>query len=312
MTSFDRARCHLVISGHPALENSRDPRSHHTFFDANNSTTKTKKWLKVLTMDAESPASYASARQDDVEETPREPTVIDGSPLETPLHPNQLFPLNSVEFQRTALDGESSFSIRRNDEVEDDTDLISKEKAENLLLDVNMDEVAADDQFNPSDDESGGSNEDAVELEEAAEEELCERINTVIKLEDDTDKHVMVIQKDGLVIDVTDDIKLPEPDPSWKPPKRKVKNGEPEFSEVDNPMNWPRYCYKPFFKKKGPFDHYGLPTGCMPVPYDDKLKGRISNGWHFHYDRIPMLEILARSEEPCSWYWRRRCIRYVL
>ena len=37
-----------------------------------------------------------------------------------------------------------------------------------------MDEVATDEEFNPPDDESGGSNEDAIELEEAAEEELCE------------------------------------------------------------------------------------------------------------------------------------------
>ena len=55
-----------------------------------------------------------------------------------------------------------------------------------------------------------------------------------------------------------------------------LKKQQPEFSEVDNPGNWPEYCYRPKFKStgksnrpNGPYEYHALPTGVTPVPQDD-------------------------------------------
>ena len=42
-----------------------------------------------------------------------------------------------------------------------------------------------------------------------------------------------------------------KPDPEWRPPAR--KRGEPAFEDVDNPGNWPPFCYQSKFNKQGKY-----------------------------------------------------------
>ena len=188
----------------------------------------------------ESPASFASAMQEDSGDGLRAPPINDTvaeAEYETPLHPRTLaFERNSSE--NVALESNSTtLRLRGEDEIEDERNFISKEKAENLLVDVDMAEVEAEQEEIPLDDDSV-EDQDAAELEDGAEEQMAERLNVVIKQEDDSEYHVKVIQKDGLVIDLTDEIRLPKPDDNWVPPKRNEKLKEKAFDDVDNPGNW--------------------------------------------------------------------------
>ena len=48
-------------------------------------------------------------------------------------------------------------------------------------------------------------------------------------------------------------VKIPGAPPDWKVPAVAPKRGEPKWSSVDNPGDWPRYCFAPVFadrKKK--------------------------------------------------------------
>lgn len=81
------------------------------------------------------------------------------------------------------------------------------------------------------------------------------------------------------------EIKISRPPADWNAPKVEDKRGEPKFEDVDNPGDWPRYCFKPVFggrSKTTKYQHHALPTGAIPVPADDDGK-RLKNGWEFHY-----------------------------
>ena len=81
-------------------------------------------------------------------------------------------------------------------------------------------------------------------------------------------------------------IKIPSAPNDWKVPTVQTAKGEPDFDSVDNPGEWPRYCYRPVFvkggKDAGKYKHHQLPTGARPVPADGEGK-REMNGWKFHY-----------------------------
>eukprot|EP00957_Ditylum_brightwellii_P014025 1057868-Ditylum_brightwellii.AAC.1 len=54
----------------------------------------------------------------------------------------------------------------------------------------------------------------------------------------------------------------------WEPPT--VKVGQPNFTELGNPGDWPEFCYCLSFKKDGTYKGYKLPMDATLVP--------ISNG----------------------------------
>ena len=88
---------------------------------------------------------------------------------------------------------------------------------------------------------------------------------------------------------VTKDVKIYKPPTDWTIPMPRRDRDEPEFEEVDNPGNWPQYCFRPKYKK-GPaktsrikYSHHQLPTGAVPVPLNEEGK-RVVNGWELHYN----------------------------
>ena len=81
-------------------------------------------------------------------------------------------------------------------------------------------------------------------------------------------------------------INIYKPPPEWRPKDAEASRGEPPFSEVDNPGNWPEYCFKPKFesrKKASKYTHHCMPTGVRPVPVGVKGERSI-NGWQFYYN----------------------------
>ena len=80
-------------------------------------------------------------------------------------------------------------------------------------------------------------------------------------------------------------IKIHSTPPKWKAPAHAPLRGEPKWNNVDNPGDWPQYCFAPVFtdrKKNSKYLHHALPTGARPVP-KNKKGDRICNEWKFHY-----------------------------
>lgn len=86
---------------------------------------------------------------------------------------------------------------------------------------------------------------------------------------------------------VTKDVKIYKPPADWTIPSTRRDRDEPDFKEVDNPGNWPQYCFRPKFKKQPDkevkYSHHQLPTGAVPVPLNAEGK-RVVNGWELHYN----------------------------
>ncbi len=70
-----------------------------------------------------------------------------------------------------------------------------------------------------------------------------------------------------------EEIPIPKVPEDWVPPVRKVDKGEPPFSLVDNPGDWPQYAFRPEFAKDGTYKRHSLPTNAMPLP----LRGTLSS-----------------------------------
>ena len=61
-----------------------------------------------------------------------------------------------------------------------------------------------------------------------------------------------------------------------------AKPNDPPFSEVDNPRDWPNFCFRVVYDKKGVQKHYQQVTRVVPVP-KDRNGNRTINDWTFHY-----------------------------
>ena len=140
---------------------------------------------------------------------------------------------------------------------------------------------------------SNASAEDAKASEEAMDEAFWDRVNILIKKEDDTEAHVQ-IEDDGSGKDVFDmtrgstSISYPKVPTDWTPTAR--KGNQPAFEAIDNPGDWPEYCLRPKFakgdkKKNTPpsYAHHAMPTGARPVPVDNSTGKRVLNEWEFFY-----------------------------
>ena len=157
-------------------------------------------------------------------------------------------------------------------------------------------------EFNQLDDEAddgGDSDEEGVESEifdEAFVKAMIERNNHEGGMhveEINSGEIAFVIAEDG-VMNGVEDVNLSQtinkvPDDWIVPVKREEGSSEPDFEDVDNPGGWNSFIFRPVYKKTGTgknakykYMKHELPTGCRPVPVNDKGK-RESNGWEFFY-----------------------------
>eukprot|EP00957_Ditylum_brightwellii_P210193 15364660-Ditylum_brightwellii.AAC.3 len=51
-----------------------------------------------------------------------------------------------------------------------------------------------------------------------------------------------------------------------------------EKSEIDTPVNWPEFCYRPAFNKKGKYEGHKLSMGGKPVTFMTKGSKFIMEG----------------------------------
>ena len=82
------------------------------------------------------------------------------------------------------------------------------------------------------------------------------------------------------------DVKIQQPPKDYVPPRaQRERGGEPNFIDIDNPGEWPQYCYRPVFNNQdetSKYKHHCLPSGAMPVPENEDGERNV-NGWEFHY-----------------------------
>jgi len=84
------------------------------------------------------------------------------------------------------------------------------------------------------------------------------------------------------------EVRIYKPPSDWTIPMTRVDRNEPKFEDVDNPGDWPQYCFRTKFVKKTGSDnitysHHQLPTKAVPVPMNAQGKREV-NGWELHYN----------------------------
>jgi hypothetical protein len=128
---------------------------------------------------------------------------------------------------------------------------------------------------------------ESLELEEALEESLCDRLFILVKNKGSEEEVLdcernSVLLKKGLAVEIS----MPSAPSDWTPPIPKAEKGEPVFETVDNPGEWAQFTYRPKFQKTGTknYAHHSLPTGARPVQADPEGK-QVVNGWEFHYEK---------------------------
>jgi hypothetical protein len=102
------------------------------------------------------------------------------------------------------------------------------------------------------------------------------------------DSQASVIALDGCRVgERKRDIKIPGPPSDWVRQEHQPSRNEPKWVEVDNPGDWPAYCFRPIFASrntKSKYKHHQLPTGAMPFPKRPEDGKRMTDsGWEFFY-----------------------------
>ena len=98
-----------------------------------------------------------------------------------------------------------------------------------------------------------------------------------------------VVPLDGFKIgDGNQEVKIPRTPSDYVLPPHNTQRDEPAFADIDNPGNWPSYCFRPTFNnraKTSKYKDHQLPTGAVPFPKRTSDGKRITNtGWEFHYN----------------------------
>jgi len=145
--------------------------------------------------------------------------------------------------------------------------------------------------FNNDTGDRGDSDKEGEEVDihmEAAIQRTQARIDSAREAVDDAAEATG--QVEGVLTD--SNLTIPVPPPNYQPPLHREDRGEPAFSSVDNPGDWPEFTYRQVFKKDPKatgkdknvpkYSHHALPTGCRPVPADASGH-RAMNGWDFYY-----------------------------
>jgi hypothetical protein len=81
-------------------------------------------------------------------------------------------------------------------------------------------------------------------------------------------------------------VKVPKVPEDYVEPEVNHDRNEPLFEDVDNPGEWPRYCFQPKFESRSntsQYKHHAMPTGAIPVPADTNNGTRKIDGWEFFY-----------------------------
>ena len=90
--------------------------------------------------------------------------------------------------------------------------------------------------------------------------------------------------------DCKDEVRIPRVPKDFVAKEANAGRNEPKFEDVDNPGNWPNYCFRPEFQgnnrsRSSKYKHHQLPTGVMPHPKRASDGKRVTqNGWEFHYN----------------------------
>ena len=168
---------------------------------------------------------------------------------------------------------------------------------------LNMDDVQEEEK-ETGDGDSTGSADDVNPIDDAMSEAQTDRLQVLIKLEDDGEESAIMDSENKCLFVLTGlepEISVPEPPDDWVPDAPKTDRNEPLFAVVDNPGLWSQFTFRPKFAKKtskeaGAYAHHTLPTGCRPVPPNEGGE-RTQNGWAFHYNawNAEPTEFVARS-----------------
>ena len=201
--------------------------------------------------------------------------------VETPYHPTQLF--GSVDANQRRINDDVNIQNTNRSHP-------NHQRQRNLRVVLNMEDVVAE-RVEGGDTNSVVSADEARDLDDSAIEACRQRLMLMLKPGEDPEANVADDEQNGILVDLSGEIKIPQPKEGWTQPKNKAHMFEPPFEFVDNPGEWHGFSYKAKFAsektkvyKKGEYLWHSLPTGCRPVPVDAANDNkRIVDGWEFHY-----------------------------
>ena len=113
-----------------------------------------------------------------------------------------------------------------------------------------------------------------------------DQIGNMIIEEDDSS----VVALEGFKIgNGKSDVWIPRVPKDFVPPKHNLSRNEPPFQAVDNPGNWPQFCFVPEYQgnnrsRSSKYKHHQLPTGAVPFPKREDGKRINPQGWEFFYN----------------------------
>ena len=184
-----------------------------------------------------------------------------------------------------------SFEVRSDDDDDENVNLFEKEFEKDMKAgDGGDSDVEGEECFVHLNGEDGES-EDGGDSDSDVEVETVEKHGTkgkgILDLTNSSGEVVGdILYSEGDVV-VTNDgtpkkINIYQAPANWSR-ERYCDRGEPDFEDVDNPGEWPSFCFRPKFTKDKKYIRHSLPTGAMAVPINKKTGKRELNGWEFHY-----------------------------
>jgi hypothetical protein len=209
------------------------------------------------------------------------------SPEESPLASRALFPVGAVPDNANAAADDNNNNHTPAGNNNNDGYL---QRLLNREENLNMADVV-EEENETGDGDSTGSADDVNPIDDAMSEAQADRLQVLIKLEDDGEESAIMDAESKCLFVLTGlepEIAVPKPPDDWVPDVPKTDRNEPLFAAVDNPGFWSQFTFRPKFAKKsakeaGAYAHHTLPTGCRPVPPNDGGE-RTLNGWAFHYN----------------------------
>jgi hypothetical protein len=151
--------------------------------------------------------------------------------------------------------------------------------------------------------DSAASANECGDLDAAMQESFWNRVQVLVKQEDDAEyvEPVVEVEKANHIYDLTqgnDAFSYPKVPDDWKPSTR-AELGQPPFSQVDNPGNWPEYYTR---RRRNPRRTSIIPS--LPVPDHvlvppNKESERKLESWSFHYKGWDPETTADLSWDPC-------------
>jgi hypothetical protein len=173
--------------------------------------------------------------------------------------------------------------------------------------------------------DSAASANECQDLNTAMQDSFWDRVQVLVKQEENADYVQPEVDLEGSknIYDLTqgnDSLSYPKIPEDWKP-STKTELGQPPFLQVDNPGDWPEYCYgAKFAKKPKKYSHHALPTGARPVPPNEAGERKVEK-WQFHYKGWDPETTADLAWDPCRHgasskqpfpTERKGCLDYVL